>query len=150
MTTIDNWPFEPRDSQDFELDKIKGWWTMTYWPRDQEGLVLRLKLQHTCSEDPNNFVCEIRFKPCEEFQQLAKGDLASYSVDYPERDKQAAKEIYFSFPAGWRIQFWAMARRFSRILRFIELGATANERYAGEPATSRDFFERDDPPNQVS
>ena len=85
-------PFMPLDTEQFELDTIPGWLVFTHWLPESVGGVIRLKLQHTCRGDCNPFVCEFRSNQCEDFQQLARGELHAYFVNRADEFPDEAME----------------------------------------------------------
>ena len=94
-----------------ELDKIRGWWVMTYWSSDGAALRLKVRVPTLEVDFDCHYVCEVRLKRDEDFQEVAKGltlDLLSIDLclDEAETVNAWAVQVYTSFPAGWRSEFW--------------------------------------------
>jgi len=118
-----------------ELDKIPGFWVVTGWIED---VVLRIRVQHSSSEEPCELCCEIRLHGEPEFRVLTNHETSLWSLVHEDEDYRADVK---NFPQVWRSRFREMARRWAASTWIIEFGNSSCTRYAGEPESSRDCFE---------
>ena len=107
--TSKNGPVRP-DCDDLEIDKIPGAWVVTYWMR--EGVTLRLRIRHTSSMEPNDFVAEVRIERNQEFQLLHQFELCVYDLAHPNQSPNLWNEL----PTIRRREFAAMAQVSSKFL----------------------------------
>ena len=106
----------------YTLDKTPDCWMVTHHPSGHYGAVLRLKVRLAWLEEPDWFVCEARLNPCDPFQEIRQGrDLWYFAIADPPDYPGLARDMYFSFPAQWRPEFWQMARRVAGVLQVIHL-----------------------------
>ena len=49
---------------DIEVDKVPGAWVLT-WRLPDDNTSLRLKIRHNFSQEPDDFVAEVRYRPDE-------------------------------------------------------------------------------------
>jgi hypothetical protein len=59
-----------------------------------------------------------------------------------EAERKFADDLLGEFPDVWRRHFCEMTRAWATCARHLELASALFARYAGEPLTSRDHFER--------
>jgi hypothetical protein len=121
--------------EDVEVDKIAGAWVLTYWlPGD---ITLRLKVRHTCLDDPNECIAEMRTQPHDEFQAIHQFLMAPY--EFSHLDKHP--DVWADLPTAWTREFATLAVTWARLTEIAEFGSTFSTRYAGEPHSSLDHFE---------
>jgi hypothetical protein len=118
-----------------EIDKIPGAWVLTYWLPD--GVTLRLKIRHTSSVDPDNFVAEVRVERDQEFRQVHKFWMSVYELAHPDK----CPDLWNEMPNVWSREFAVMAQVWARLTFVAEFGASVRERYAAEPHSSLDHFD---------
>lgn len=120
---------------ELEVDKVPGAWLITWWMPD-DSLVLRLKVTHCGSTEPNEFVAEAKVAPTDEFIKVGEFMHAVYAVIHPDQFDQVWKDL----PGIWTEEFKALLRVWARLTDVAEFGSTVAERYASEPASSIDHF----------
>lgn len=120
--------------EEIEIGKTPGGWVLTYWlPKD---VTLRFKIMNTCSDEPDNYIAEVRLKPDEEFQVIHKFMIAVYSVLHPDEHP----DVWDDLPDVWTRAFASMVQIWARLTDIAEFGASIVDRYAGEPQSSLDYF----------
>src|SRR5438552_18155141 len=70
---------------DIEVDKVPGAWVLT-WRLPDDNTSLRLKIRHNFSQEPDDFVAEVRYRPDEEFQPIGEFMLAACEIKDERRD----------------------------------------------------------------
>ena len=114
---------------DIELDKSQDgrYWQVVYWPDDT--VVLRLRIVHSCCEDPSDFVAEAKVlneddpagRSDEEFQVLSRFMCAPVEFELdtePDVDE---------FPDMYRAEFITMVRYWGRVTAIRECGAALGD-----------------------
>jgi hypothetical protein len=119
---------------ELEVDKIPGAWVITMWLPD--NVTLRLKVKHTCSQDPDECAAQVRRRPDQEFQTIHEFWTSTYELLYPEE----FPEVWDELPDVWTGEFKVMMQIWGRLTGIVEFGATVATRYASEPQSSRDHF----------
>ena len=119
-----------------ELDKIPGAWVVTGWVEEQ-GVALRLRILHDTEEDVNEVFCEAQVGRVGVFEVV--GTVTTCVWDLAE---EAADGVFDEASVSmWRDEFREMARRWAAAVMIVEFGSSHFNRYAHEPASSRDAFE---------
>jgi hypothetical protein len=99
---------------DVEVDKIPGYWVLTLWlPND---ITLRLKVRHTCSEEPDDCIAEIRLKPDEEFQAIHEFSTAVYALSHPDE----YPDVWDDMPSLRTREFATLAHMWARLTEIAE------------------------------
>jgi len=120
--------------EQIEIDKIRGWWIVTCWL--EEDVTLRLKVQHTYTEDPDRCVAEVRLRASEEFQSIYEFWTSVYELTHPSE----FLGVWDDLPQIWSREFRTMAQVWGRLTEIAEFGPSVAERYAREPESSLDSF----------
>lgn len=119
---------------DVEVDKIPGYWVLTWWLPDD--ITLRLKVRHTSSEEPDDCIAEIQLRPDEEFQAIHEFSRDVYSLSYPDE----YPDVWDDMPSLSTREFATLAHMWARLTENAEFGGTTSERYTAEPQSSRDHY----------
>ena len=127
----------PYRYEEIELDKIPKGWVLTAWPRGTKSLFFRLRLTELFDVwDPFRIACEVRLPGCTEFEPIT--EFEAWGHELLSVDGRA--EGWSELPPSLRPEFLTMARTLGAVLRLTPLAGTTEERYPGEPLTSRDYL----------
>lgn len=132
--------------QNLELDKIPGFWILTYWMCPT--LALRLKIIHSGWDEPHEMIAEARVGPDREFTPVGKPFWTSaWGLLQPEVSPLELDD----FPIPFRGEFTMIARRWAAISDLTQCAGTLgnHQRYEFEPGSSVDCFRLPQPPNRV-
>lgn len=123
---------------DIELDKIPGAWVLTYWLGYGTDVcaTLRLKIKHTSFEEPNSVEAEIRFGEYQPFIRVHAFETSVYEVSHADQ----FPDTWDDLPRVFTEEFKAMLRVWSALSELVSFGGTYAQRYANEPADSRDWY----------
>jgi hypothetical protein len=94
---------------DIEIDKIPGAWVVTYWLPDD--ITLRLKVRHSCVQDPDDCVAEVRLRADEDFQPIHEFSTCTYALTHLNE----CPEVWDEVPPGWAHAFMTMAQVWARL-----------------------------------
>ncbi len=86
--------------------------------------------------DPFRIACEVRLPGCTEFEQITEFEAWGHELLHVDGRAEGWSEL----PPSLRPEFLTMARTLGAVLRLTPLAGTTEERYPGEPLTSRDYL----------
>jgi hypothetical protein len=120
---------------DIRVDRKGDEWVLMYWVNDQT--TLRIRLQHTSFEDPNDAICEVGEGTDPLFREVGRLMFAPLDLD-PDWNQEPDLS---DWPIEWRSEFVRLARVWCVCIEVADWGCAVGERQAEWEATLRSSLE---------
>jgi hypothetical protein len=112
------------EPDDVVVNRVNNEWELTYYVNDQTAI--RLRIQHTNREEPNDAICELRTASDQPFREVKRLDFAPIDLDPDWNEEPDLSD----WPIEWRFEFVSLARVWNACTDLAEWGYALGDKQA--------------------